>query len=320
MTKLKLKPLQQRKLNTLEDLRAVQRQMVEALFRPLNRADGMQARRIDGRSMQKVAAGFIKPNDRLTSFERLEIYNKQYWFRILGCFYEDYPGLRAAIGEVKFDKIARAYLTKFPSQSYDLRNLGSRFEKFLLDEPHWLGKQQDLGLDLARFEWAEIVAFDGEAKAPMQTSDLIGVNPSQLRLKLQPYISLLELNYPVNDYLLALRKRVALNTSSGVTSGRLANNAVSSVPKPIESSAKRMRLPKRQKTFIGVHRCENIVYYKLLNSQEFRILDGLNKDLSLESACMQALSSVNPDQSEADWARRIQQSFSMWTEFGWFWQ
>ncbi len=29
---------------------------------------------------------FIKPNDRLTSFERLEIYNRHYWFRVLSAF------------------------------------------------------------------------------------------------------------------------------------------------------------------------------------------------------------------------------------------
>ena len=40
-----------------------------------------------GDRMQKISAPLptpiIKPNDRLTSFERLEIYNRQYWIRIL---------------------------------------------------------------------------------------------------------------------------------------------------------------------------------------------------------------------------------------------
>ena len=49
----------------------------------------------DGRPMRTVAGEFIKPNDRLTSFERLEIYNRQYWFRLLSSFAEDFPGFRA---------------------------------------------------------------------------------------------------------------------------------------------------------------------------------------------------------------------------------
>ena len=49
--------------------------------------------------MGAYAASYIKPNDRLTSFERLEIYNRQYWFRVLGSMVEDFPGLRAVLGE-----------------------------------------------------------------------------------------------------------------------------------------------------------------------------------------------------------------------------
>ncbi len=45
----------------------------------------MRAVAPDGRSMRAVASQIIKPNDRLTSFERLEIYNRQYWFRVLVC-------------------------------------------------------------------------------------------------------------------------------------------------------------------------------------------------------------------------------------------
>jgi hypothetical protein len=55
--------------------------MAAAIFRPLNARDRMQARWSDGRATSAVAADFIKPNDRLTSFERLEIYNRVYWFR-----------------------------------------------------------------------------------------------------------------------------------------------------------------------------------------------------------------------------------------------
>ena len=68
--------------------------------------------------MQKtstVAEAIIKPNDRLTSFERLEIYNRQYWFRIsiastmiiLAC------APSSVIGNL--NRLARAYLTRYPS-------------------------------------------------------------------------------------------------------------------------------------------------------------------------------------------------------------
>ena len=59
----------------------------------------------DGRNLRAEAAEFIKPNSRLSSFERLEIYNRQYWFRLLDCLYDDYPGLLDGAGRAKIPEI-----------------------------------------------------------------------------------------------------------------------------------------------------------------------------------------------------------------------
>jgi hypothetical protein len=151
------------KIESVSQYREFQRLMTTALFRPLTPASRMQTRWTDGRKMSEVVGEFVKPNDRLTSFERLEIYNRQYWFRVLDSFYEDYPGLRALRREALL-KLAEAYLVKYPSASFTLRNLGSRLERFLRQEPQWAGKRLPLALDVVRFEWAQIVAFDTEAR------------------------------------------------------------------------------------------------------------------------------------------------------------
>ena len=54
--------------------------------------------------MAAEAAQIIKPNDRLSSLERLQIYSRSYWFRILDSFTEDFPGLRAIVGEKQFER------------------------------------------------------------------------------------------------------------------------------------------------------------------------------------------------------------------------
>ncbi len=92
-------------------------------MRPLTRDDGMQRNWTDGSATSEVAAQFIKPNDRLDSFDRLQIYNQQYWWRLLGNFAEDFRGLRAVLGEREFDKLAVAYLDHCGSQSWTLRDL-----------------------------------------------------------------------------------------------------------------------------------------------------------------------------------------------------
>ena len=53
----------------------------------------------DGIAKENQAVTYVKPNDRLTSAERLEIYNRSYWYRILDSLREDFPGLRAVVGE-----------------------------------------------------------------------------------------------------------------------------------------------------------------------------------------------------------------------------
>src|ERR1700730_4695832 len=107
-----------RQISPRAQLRELQRVMAAALFRPLTPQWGMQKHWTDGRRMHDFAAEFIKPNDRLSSFERLEIYNRQYWFRVLDCLYGDYRGLRAILGERKFMKLAATYLAHYPSDSY----------------------------------------------------------------------------------------------------------------------------------------------------------------------------------------------------------
>ena len=84
------------------DLASLQREMAAAVMQPLTKDENMRATASDGRPMTEVASSFIAPNSRLTAFERLEIYNRQYWYRILGALAEDFPALRALIGAATF--------------------------------------------------------------------------------------------------------------------------------------------------------------------------------------------------------------------------
>jgi len=59
------------------NLLSIQRDMARAVMMPLTPSERMRNAGPDGQSQRKVANAIIKPNDRLTSFERLEIYNRQ---------------------------------------------------------------------------------------------------------------------------------------------------------------------------------------------------------------------------------------------------
>ncbi len=288
------------------ELRALQRLMASAVMRPLTNDYDMQEEWSDEAPTSEVAEQFIKPNDRLTSFERLQIYNRQYWFRIIDCFYDDFPGMRAVLGDVKFEKFTRAYLARYPSRSFTLRNLGCHLEEFVRAEPQWTSPHEELALDMARFEWGQVIAFDSEARPPVSVDDLLDKKPDELRLGLQPHITLLELNHAVDDLSLALRKEEVLDNS--------ASNAVS--PTRTKPRRKRITKPKRGRIYVAVHRYDNLLYYKRMEREAYLLLCALQRGATLEEACAEVLACES--QSSNAWISRISEWFRNWAELGWF--
>ncbi|HEY3990081.1 MAG TPA: DNA-binding domain-containing protein [Acidobacteriaceae bacterium] len=283
----------------------LQRRMAEAVMLPLTPTENMRRKTRDGRSMQAEAAAFIKPNDRLTSFERLEIYNRQYWFRIISAFAEDFPGLAAVVGQAAFDRLTRAYLADCPSQSFTLRNLGSRLEAWLGEHPEHAGKRADLAIDVVRLEWAYIEAFDNAAERALTLADL-GQLDGESQLSLQPHLRLLQLRHSVDDFVIDVHRRQA---SQGV-----ASNAVTGAKR-----SRSRRVPaslKRGDIYLGVHRYENAVYYKHLDREEYLLLRALDAGSMLGDALDQAF--VSSAVAESERPARVRAWFANWAELGWF--
>ena len=279
--------------------------MTAMLFRPLTTDSRMKRTWIDGRKTARIVDGFIKPNDRLTSFERLEIYNRQYWFRVLDAFYEDYPALRVVLGDRAFLRLAEAYLVSHPSSSFTMRNLGRRLEGFLRREPRWAGRKIRMALEVTRFEWAQVVAFDGEARPIVAFDKLGSLNPAELRLGLQPYITLLKLEYPVDRFALAVKEQATVRSE--------ASNAVESRVKVVK--LRRATLPLPERTYVAVHRHDHFLYYKRLEPEAYRILAALRRGLTLEQACQHGLRRAS---RSVDWEKKLETWFENWSALGWF--
>jgi Putative DNA-binding domain len=281
----------------------IQRTMFDAIRQPLTAGEGMRQRTHDGRSLRVIAKEIIKPNDRLTSFERLEIYNRQYWFRILAALSEDFPGLRAIVGERRFEKLAIAYLLDCPSRSFTMRNLGSRLEEWLRAHPEQIAKFESIALDMVRLEWAEIEAFDEAAKPKSTEAELPGLGPDP-KFELQPYVRLLDLSYPVDDLLIRVRNE---EQETGMVS-----NAVT---ERIRSRARRRRLPKPERIFLAVHRAENSVYFKRIDQEAYTILCALRDGKRLSDAVDAVDWSGRPPEEAS---AHVQQWFAYWSTQGWF--
>jgi Putative DNA-binding domain len=285
------------------ELDRIQRTMFDAVRQPLTADEGMRQRTRDGKSLLAIANEIIKPNDRLTSFERLEIYNRQYWFRVLSAMSEDFPGLRAILGGRRFERLAIAYLLDCPSRSFTMRNLGSRLEVWLRAHPQHIAQFEQIALDMVRLEWAEIEAFDEAAKPKLTEADLPGLGPDP-KFELQPYVRLLDLRYPVDDLLIRVRRE-----------GEEADIVSNAVTERIRSRARRRRLPKPECIFLAVHRVENSVYFKRIDQEAYTILCALRDGKRLSDAVAAVDWSGRPIE---DASAAVQQWFAYWSAQGWF--
>ncbi len=282
----------------------IQRKMAAALMTPLTPQGRLAHKSERGHYMKREVSSFIKPNDRLTSVERLEIYSRSYWFRLLDALRDDFPGLASILGTKGFERLARAYLSDCPSQSFTLRDLGSRLESWFTEHPEHAGHNPALALDMVRLEWAHIVAFDGLAEKLLEPEDLIELTPS-LRVGVQPYISLLELQFPVD--------KLRIQVHAGDQGATLSSNFAL---RKKRGSLQLSRNIQPEPLFMAVHRFELSVYYRRLNGiEEFRLLTALRDGKPIHRAVHTAFkeSRLPADQipsSVATW-------FSTWAQLGW---
>jgi hypothetical protein len=178
-----------------------------------------------------------------------------------------------------------------------LRNLGSQLIP-------WLERKSNAGLvptgirelafDMARLEWAHIEAFDA-ADCPLLNPET--ALDGAATLKLQPYLHLLEVHYPVDDLLLTVRH---------AKNGRL-------------SSLRRQKLlaqVQRAPAYIAVHRAEFSVHYKRLEREAFLLLKDLQRRATLAEALETAFCESGVSQDAI--GELIQSWFANWMELGWF--
>jgi len=284
----------------------LQRTMARAVMHPLTRSEKMSGVAPNGERMKEYAARFIKPNDRLTSFERLEIYNKQYWFRLLSGLMEDFPGLQAILGNRRFEELCKAYLQDCPSRSFTLRNLGRALEGWLRKNPKWAGSRQAMAVDMVRLEWADIEAFDEKAEPPLKAEEVAGTAGANLRLRLQPYVRLLDLRYPVDTLVLKIK---GLNEDT-----EFSSNAFRERRKRKQVQAIARLKPAR--IFLAVHRVDYSVYFRRLDRNEYRLLLAMQQGKTLGQAVSHTFATKKngtpPELTQvAGW-------FQNWAGLGWF--
>ena len=143
----------------------------------------------------RVTAG--EPTDGLIASGELEIYATMYASRLHDTLAEDYPKLRAALGDERFAAIASAYLRAHPPRSFTLRDAGLALPEYLrasASAPLWAA-------DLAALERARIEVFDGPDATPLTQAEVVALDTElpELVLSWVPSSVVVPLEWAVDD-------------------------------------------------------------------------------------------------------------------------
>lgn len=150
----------------------------------------------------------VLPSKNLTAIERVSIYANMYYWRLIDILADDFPTVHHLLGTEQFAIVVKEFLEKHPSTSYTLNLLGGKFPQYIKAEAGDL-PQRDFIAAVATVERAIEDIFDEKFAEPVSLDELGSLMQEELvdiQLQLIPALRLLELDYPVNEYITAVRE------------------------------------------------------------------------------------------------------------------
>ncbi|MFK8008121.1 MAG: putative DNA-binding domain-containing protein [Saprospiraceae bacterium] len=150
----------------------------------------------------------IRPSERMEAHQHLAIYQRSYVARLRECMTKQFPALQHALGKELFQGFVDQYLQTYPSESYNLIELGKRFPQFLEEtRPDKDAEEKedwpDFLIELAIFEYNIQIIFDkkNEEKYTVASEAL----PEE-SLRLVPVFYLFKFRFPINYYYQSFQK------------------------------------------------------------------------------------------------------------------
>ena len=178
-------------------LKEIQEWFASIITQPIDSNNHISPKTPRGLPIVKEAAKFIMPNQSLQAYQRIEIYNQQYWWRLINALQEAFPLLLRLFGFTDFNQtIAISYLKKFPPNDWTLNVLGDRLPKWIKER--YKSEDRELVLHAAMVDNAFNHAFFIKQMPSLSALDLVSAEASALmkeKLYLQPHVQLFKLPY-----------------------------------------------------------------------------------------------------------------------------
>lgn len=185
-------------------LAAMQARFSAVIRTPLDRTTGTLRAAVEDYPEQALADVCDAPNT--TAAERLAVYNRQYWFRLLTVMQTAFPVTTALLGPWRFNAYAADFLHAHPPGTWDLDRAPDGFERFVATLPADDLPADDLPVealtDAATLDASWRALFRAPASAPFRPRPDDAARILDARLTPSPAVALYVERWP----LVALRR------------------------------------------------------------------------------------------------------------------
>lgn len=220
----------------------------------------------NGMLIAEEASKYIVPSPYLKPHQRIQIYNQQYWWRLLNTLHDNFPLVTRLFGYQAFnEEIGIPYLIKYPPDHWSLNSLGERLARWISEE--YEAQDQPFILNAAHLDWAFMASFIAAQQPALDLTHLIQNDPNNLltyHFYLQPHIQLFKWDYD----LLTFRESFIKQSVEYWTENDF----------PL--------LAKEKAYYFVLYRSQkNNIFWKEIGLGEYTLLDIFQKGSTIESAC-----------------------------------
>lgn len=248
-----------------DTLKSTQEWFAKVITNRLGKNDTIQPT-LEGIFIAEEAIRYITPSPTLRPHQRMQIYNQQYWWRLLNTLHANFPLVTRLFGYSAFnEKIGIPYLLHCPPNHWSLNVIGERLPNWVLENY----KEPDRWLiyHAASLDWAFTASFVSPQLPPLDLIALSQDKPEHLlsyTFYLQPHLYLFTWKYDLLNF--------------------RGNFLKKDVDYWLEHRFPHLS-KKKTYCFVIYRHANNHLAWREISLGEFRLLECFKKGTSLTAAC-----------------------------------
>ena len=252
-----------------EELKAMQSWFAGVITQKLNAEEQINLLSPQGMLIAEEAARYIMPSGELKPHQRIQIYNQQYWWRLLEALRKSFPFVTRLFGYQAFDaEIATPYLEKHPPSTWMLCFIGQELPAWV--EKNYKKSDKRLVYQAAQIDSSFTSSYLAPQRPPLDLSILAKGGDTSTFLTtpffLQPHVHFFEFEYN----LFHLREQFLAKEVE-----YWMNHPFPQIPK----------VKNKTLHYLLYRTLQNTVAYKEISAEEKYLLSFFKGGSTLENAC-----------------------------------